>query len=275
MMNGEIAQSLSLVAYANAFLQNQDVVFDLNHSTAQFCKCIEFIEIPEGVNTLKERIIIAEDPQSWFNLLRKLGVERVVLHYLSTRNDGFSDRLSSAFAGGGGRWIIEAIKGDTSDLWESQWKTEGWKTGFGSENRIWEVFYILFASDWNRLDYNLPTLDDAYIKLKEALVEVNDFAKEWASEFSQYFQLAIKCLSSDDPIGEGLPEGIELKAQQLIRASYRGWVFGGMGSWNDLGFEEDSIEDRYDEVSDKLYNSICVALVVAVNSASERKLCMA
>jgi hypothetical protein len=271
MMNGEIAQSLSLVAYANAFLQGHDAVFDLNHPAAQFCKLIEFIEIPDGVDTLAGRIVLAENPQSWFELLRKQGVERVTLHNLSTGKGESLDRLSSAFAGGGGRWIIEVNKTDTSDLWEARWKTEGWESVAAGDCRIWEVYYILFASNWNRLAYNLPTIDDAYIILKDALVEINEFAKDWASEFSQCFQQAIECLSSDEIIGEGLPEGLELKPQQMIRASYKGWLFGGMGSWNDIVFEEESIRDRYDKVSDKLYNAICNALVVAVNSAFENK----
>lgn len=270
-MNGEIAQTLSLVAYANAFLQGQDIVFDLEHKTAQFCKLIEFIEIPQGVDTLRERIVLAEEPQSWFELLRKQGVEKVVLHYLSSGCDEFPDRQSSAFVGGGGRWVIEAIKGDRSDLWEARWKTEGWENAHTSGFRIWEVYYILFAKDCNRLAYDYPMMDEVYNILKQTLIDITKFAlrQECTAHFSEYYQHALEFLSSENPLEDldWLPEGFLLRAQQLVRACYEGWVFGGMGSWNDLVYDDET-RVRYNKVSDNLYIGICLALIVAVNSFS-------
>jgi hypothetical protein len=264
-MNGEIVQSLSLVAYANAFLHGEDVVFDLNHSTAQFCKFIEFIEIPEGVNSLTERKLLAEDPISWFKLLKKQGVKQVVLHYYSSENSVLSDRISSAFSGGGGRWVLEAVKDKTSDLWEA-----GWLKGLSKGYRLWEVYYIVFVRDCNRLDYDFPALDEVYKIFKQTLNEIYEFALSQVStvHFAKYYQQTIDVLSSDDPFENSdiLPEGYILRAQQIIRACYKGWLFGGMCSWNDIVFDDDTTQQMYDKVSDNLYIAISVAIVVAVNS---------
>ena len=264
-MNGEIAQSVSLVAYANAFLQGQDVVFDLKHSTAQFCKYMEFIEIPEGEDTLSKRIILAEDPNSWFRLLKRQGVNHLILHYFPSDNTEVSDRFSTAFSGGGGRWVIEAVKEKTSDLWEA-----GWLTGLAKGDRIWEVYYILFAKNCNKLDYNQKAIDEVSKVLEQTLSEIYAFAlvHESTAHFARYYQQAIEFLTSDTPFEncEILPEGFILKAQQLIRACYESWLFGGMCSWNDIVFEEDNTRQMYNKVSDNLYLAICVALVIAVNS---------
>ena len=45
-------------------------------------------------------------------------------------------------------------------------------------------------------------------------------------------------------------------AQRLFSASYNGWVFGGMGSWNDMYFEPKSENARYYSISSDLYSAI-------------------
>jgi hypothetical protein len=44
-------------------------------------------------------------------------------------------------------------------------------------------------------------------------------------------------------------------------------VFGGMGSWNDQGFDADT-QLRYEALSEKLYQLLNRAIVVAANSSS-------
>ena len=58
---------------------------------------------------------------------------------------------------------------------------------------------------------------------------------------------------------------LSIEAEQLISACFTGWVFGGMGSWNDMAFGRE-MEEEYHRVSDLLYTAICNAIVAAVNS---------
>ncbi len=44
-------------------------------------------------------------------------------------------------------------------------------------------------------------------------------------------------------------------------------VFGGMGSWNDIGFEGDD-QVLYDRLSEDLYRLLNVAIVAAANASA-------
>lgn len=46
------------------------------------------------------------------------------------------------------------------------------------------------------------------------------------------------------------------------------WVFGGMGSWNDLGFSDADSHHRYQEVTRRLYDGVLRAFVATVNQDS-------
>jgi hypothetical protein len=43
------------------------------------------------------------------------------------------------------------------------------------------------------------------------------------------------------------------------------WVFGGMGSWNDLGFPDAADNDRYRAVTAGLYDAVLGAIAAAAN----------
>jgi hypothetical protein len=55
------------------------------------------------------------------------------------------------------------------------------------------------------------------------------------------------------------------EARQLLSACERAWVFGGMGSWNDLGFREGDLQRRYDQVTPSLYEAVVGGIAAAVN----------
>ena len=45
------------------------------------------------------------------------------------------------------------------------------------------------------------------------------------------------------------------------------WVFGGMGSWNDIGFvPDDPMAPEYESVSADLYSAVLAALGAAANA---------
>jgi hypothetical protein len=51
-----------------------------------------------------------------------------------------------------------------------------------------------------------------------------------------------------------------------MAASSSAWVFGGMGSWNDIGFPDKQKEDEYDRLSAELYEVINECYVAVANS---------
>ncbi len=264
-MNSETAQIASLVLHANAYLQGYEIRFDLNHSLAEYCQSIEFITMPE-TTSFDDHTIIANNPNEWFALLSAQGVERLNLHFGTSNQDNITDRMSAAFVGGGGRWIIEAVKGKVCDLWEGIWKTSKLRG-----NRLWKVYYCLLARDW---PVRPPTtsLTKARSRLQDALDDItlfaqrNEVTKYWVEDFNDAKQALIidPLMTESDYVPNGY---LSNEARQLFTACFHGWVFGGMGSWNDYWFEEENTMAEYNRVSDELYEAICLSLVSAVNSS--------
>jgi hypothetical protein len=66
---------------------------------------------------------------------------------------------------------------------------------------------------------------------------------------------------------DALPEvAYSPQSRRLLTIAARAWVFGGMGSWNDLSFEDRDAQGRYEKVSEDLYRSVLAALVAATNA---------
>ena len=57
-----------------------------------------------------------------------------------------------------------------------------------------------------------------------------------------------------------------LAAQQLLFGGSTAWVFGGMGWWNDMGFEDKAINEKYKQISDELYGLLLKSIISATNS---------
>jgi len=266
---GEIAQLISLVTYANAFLQGQKVSFDLDHSSAQFCLSIEFIGIISS-GTHEKRVVISENPNDWFDFLQAQGVERIRLHYVYPSSEEPPGRISAAFCGGGGRWVMETIQGGTNILWEA-----GWKTAMARGNRLWKVVYFILAKDWETPVTDIITVAKAHEKLTSALQEIESFANNDEQQlWADLFHKGHTALVADNPFSESddLPVGcLSNEAEQLIAACYPSWVFEGMGSWNDIWLKEEKKQNEYDRVSDNLYEALCTSIVAGVNSYPARE----
>lgn len=86
--------------------------------------------------------------------------------------------------------------------------------------------------------------------------------------FADVFRQALTSLSSPNAQGALLlvPEQYPLAARQLIDAAASAWVFGGMGSWNDLYIENDADYHEYERLSSALHTALYRAVSAAVNS---------
>ena len=61
-------------------------------------------------------------------------------------------------------------------------------------------------------------------------------------------------------------DALNRDAVSLLKAAMSAWVFGGMGSWNDMGFLGE-MQNEYERVSDALFNSINEAIAIAATSS--------
>ncbi len=262
-MDAEVAQIASMVLHANAFLQGHKISFGLDHSLAQFCYSIEFVTIPpEG--TLEDNSVVAGNPNEWFTFLDNQEFERLNLYYGKMNQAEISDRIGATFVGGGSRWIIRALRNEVCNLWEGIWKGAKMKG-----DRHWKVYYYLLASDQPLISESI-SLRKAQSRFRSALDNIISFAQEREStrHWIENFDTAKQALDGESPIPESdyMPKSfLPKEAEQLFVACFNGWVFGGMGSWNEYWFEGD-VMDEYNRVSDELYEAICISLIAAVNS---------
>lgn len=64
-----------------------------------------------------------------------------------------------------------------------------------------------------------------------------------------------------------LPQtGYSVEARQLLAMATRSWVFGGMGSWNDVGFGDPDVQAEYEEITSRLYGAVVDAIRAATKA---------
>jgi hypothetical protein len=263
-MNGHIANAVAVVCAGNQFVAGKDISgFWPDASVFNFMKLVEFRHPPaSGVDT-DEYPLVAADPMEWFGTLK--GMRGLRLHNVKPERGPHQqldvpDRMLAAFVGGGQRWLIEVAGEEESELWEAFHRVGDRND---RERRIWMCTHILQGTAPRlELDADALKLDEAVMRFREALVAIEIFASEAMHDnFADIFRDSIAAIDAGKPtIDQGEMSrftGFDDRHAALFEACSRAWVFGGMGSWNDLG----ESGERYDRVSQDLYESLndCIA----------------
>lgn len=272
-MTGTLAQQLSLISYGNHYLRTGELPADYYpHNPAfKFCNRVAFYHLVEGTGQAPPtEAPAAPDPIAWLRLLRQQGCRRLSLCYRPSAGNALStpDYQLAGFVGGGGQWLVEADAGATSDYWAGRWEATQPRH---PDQLIWGVSYVRVAAEL------LPALVPRPLAplrglLAHSLAGIQAFATtqklaSWAGIFGR----ALATLDSPAP-AQGFYETLlvpaehPLAARQLIFAASAAWVFGGMGSWNDLGFEDAATQQRYEELSAQLYAQVNNAIVAGINA---------
>ena len=271
-MVGPTAQIVALTCHLNAALRRLPIgSFFPENSTCQFCERIEFARprrqfISWGA---EKWTTVCHSPDRWIEQLLASGVRRAYLHHESRINPPFSDRMLAGLVGGGGRWCLGVSNGESIDVWESTWDV-GQRDA--PDQRIWRVRYCRVEQTRPWPQPPMMTLESRAVELDELLNKIADFALQHdLGGFADSFQHGRACLQSDDPLTlvyhkDLAPHGLlGLPALRLLACAQAAWVFGGMGSWNDLGFEGQDHAD-YETLSDAVFDKLNSAICCATNS---------
>ena len=272
-MQASIAQVAALTIYGNAYLlrANATAGFYPENSTFEHCEFVNFIDrVQEQTEWIE--VPFASNPLEWFERLRKEGIDTLRMAFGRSGQTQTADRMLVGFVGGGGRWLIEAQSSGLSDFWEGRWQLGDRSR---PDRRIWRITYARIAKRQPQLQpqglENLPGLSH---ELDRQLAEIEEFARSQKLEnFANLFQSARSRLHSDPPYPDQYhsdltrTEFLPRVACQLLAACQDAWVFGGMGSWNDQGFDAIT-QPRYEALSEGLYQLLNRAIVVAANSSS-------
>lgn len=274
-MQGTIAQAIALVLEGNAALRGiRSPGLDSVHSAMTFCEFVRFVDLDKTSTGWSERQV-ADDPAGWFRYLKERNVSELRMSYGASRipnTDGakVTDRMLVGFVGGGGRWRVHANGPNGSDHWEARW-TVGDRQR--ADQRIWQVTYGRVAKD-QAPGADVPSdLHTLRSDLGDVLERIEAFATAHGlPNFATCFARGLEDLAAASPVHAFHKEFanaslIPLEAIQLLSAAQSSWVFGGMGSWNDLGFEGDD-QAAYESLSEELYRTVNLAIVAATNASA-------
>jgi hypothetical protein len=267
-MDGVSAQALAFTIVGNRYLHDADIGhFWPAAAVFEFYKRVRFSTVTEWRDGAPIGESYAADPLQWFVRLAADGVVGLRLHWFSSETKDIRDWETAGFAGGGGRRLIEAVKATASDYWEAQHLVAD---PSDSERKIWAATYWQAGTDYQTPDLPVPSLGALKAELNDTLREIHAYAlKEKLSPFAQLFVEARELLNGSAPLDypgyfQSLQQFVpELAARQLIGAAGRAWVFGGMGSWNDLGRRGD---EAYDALSERLWWALVNGVTGAANA---------
>ncbi|MCP4618415.1 MAG: hypothetical protein GY844_18515 [Bradyrhizobium sp.] len=268
-MQTSIAQAAALTVFGNDILQKQQRDnFWPTATVFNFCKYVRFVSLGGDTRAPTESSF-ADTPGEWSARLKSDGTVGLRLHCGARNKPGISDRDAVGFVGGGPRWLIETMRHQQSDLWEGSWQVVDKDA---PDRKIWGVTYFRIAPNAPRLPLQSRSLEEVRRDLEIALKQIETFAGHRKLEpFVTMFRNGARLLASDNPLdglyhpdmGPALPLG----ARQLLGATQAAWVFGGMGSWNDIGFDG-ADQQEYEQLSDRLFSLLNEAICAAANTSA-------
>lgn len=264
-MSMEIQQTASLIITTNKILNGIDIDYLSYHSTIQFVKYIHPpIGAPDDL-VYNDRELFAQGPTKWLSYLKERGVSQIRMHYLSSI-DWIPKSLQKVFKGGIGEWIIEAIHDSKSEIYEIG------KRLFGS--KFFGFHLLMIREDLDILPDTTLKLEIAYDSLCQTLEKLISFTEQFdfTENWLKIFKRAKRILTGKEHVSfDGLfPQDIlDEKVRNLLVSAFSSHVFGGMGSWNDLAFQ-DPDHAKYETLTKSLHNAINEAIESAVNSTGKQ-----
>lgn len=268
-MQLNILRALALVAVGNAALRGRDVsAFWPGDPLFQFSEQVEFV-IPRGGDQYDQA---APDPVSWFQWLKQSGRTGLRLHNApmeqkAGRLGHIEERMLVGMVGGGPRWLIETTGEGLSQVWE----------GFdrlGDRNapdrRIWRTAYLMQAetAPQDNADRDLVGAEQ---DVRAALVDIEALARKMEGQpFAEVFAGAREALNETAATAPAFDflrlTDLSEAARRLLQASSQAFVFGGMGSWNDM-VPEEALLARYNATSEALFVALQRAVIAIANSS--------
>jgi len=261
-MNGSLALVLALISYGNNYIVNNQssLILDFYNSTLIGYNSLVFYDNSN---------VIAKTPEEWFNYLKKDGCKKLRACYIHSNQIQSKDFQTAGAVGGGGNWIIEAVYNDHSNFWSYTMKLVDRNA---TDRRIWRTeFYVIK----NKKSIGEPqqTIEGAKHELSTQLRQIEIFASENKShDYAKVFDRAIDMLSDPAPSINYykdfvVKEQLSLSAKQLLFSACEAYVFGGMGSWNDVYITDEQKYQLYQKLTEELFDQVNQSIITAINTS--------
>lgn len=264
-MNGELAQAVAVVSHGNSWLADvgaarEDIaIFEAQNSTFQYVRSVRF-EAKSRWRGMSELGTVG----AWLRSISRAGIDRLSLIAGGSKPVAFANA---------GLWGVVGQGRRTGDAWYGRWEVN--RSGVDPADlkpRIWEVKYRRVHGSWP-IEAEPIDLVGRMEELRSALADAKDFAERdpALATFAPWFEEALALESSNEPEIVWHPDmlssvGYGLDARRLLAMGARSWVFGGMGSWNDVSFNDAETQVQYRRVSERLYEAVLSAVRDSTNS---------
>lgn len=270
-MNGITAQTVALVSHAGAFLSGRiaDPSVVPANSTLQYVSDVRFSRYAS--KDAASGTLVAPDGGAWLEFLKSAGVSRVWYIVFRWDRQDMPEHTAAGFANAVPVAVQTDHPGGRYELWYPNWTAEQ------GAPKPWSIEYRSLAFDRSHV-IRTPSLAQVAAQLREALTAARGFAEAHChpgDAWPQVFARALAVLEAGGPVEltppDVLPaEGYRVEARRLLAAAGGADVFGGMGSWNDMGWSDAKVQRRYGEVTARLYEAVKLATVTATNSQNEQ-----
>lgn len=267
-MNGELASLVALCLYGNEWLSTRSgpaPELDAENSAFQYVgswqsRCSER-------RLFRDRSWEGDGVAAWLRYVEAAGSRRLsLLVGDDAASDGVPRHTAASFANGG-RWAIGS-DGPRPKIWFSTWSV---RDRTDPNSRIWGV---------EMTGRSIPTamkpvadLHSSRSDLHVALRAIKGFAETEGLVFwAEWFATADGLLDAGEPEipynPDLAPAALPRDSRRLLAAAVQAWVFGGMGSWNDLGFEDGAKQKAHLDLTGRLYAAVLKATADATNATS-------
>lgn len=245
-VNGQLALLAALAAHGGRWLRDgaEGPAPELlsGNSTFQFVGSFT-AELPS--RGFLKRASTATGPRQWLTALASRGVTDLSLVTDLPIGDPLPRHVASAFSNSG-TWALLATGKTTPAMWVIGWTPQ---VRSGQDSRIWSLVANQLPGDGR--EPPRVGMTQASDQLRNALDGIRAFAErvDDLSSWASWFVTAAAMLDDPSPTAphhqDILPSEATLQCRQLAAAVVQGWVFGGMGSWNDYAPQNPAHQNEY------------------------------
>lgn len=264
-MNGELAALVTLATYGSDWLSapvgaEAPELLDSN-SSFQYVNRVDF-DLPQTRLLSRRGSVVGT--RNWLGELRRSGSGQILVVAEAESAGPLPNHIASAFSNGV-RWGL-LTTGPRSQLWFADWQVSDPQA---KDSRIWAVTASRVRA--NGAAARRPDVPRASETLATRLASISEFAaRQGFDDWQPWFERASSMLTDPDPApryhADMIPPSRPLEQRQLAAAAIEAWVFGGMGSWNDVWLPDEHDRADYDWQTESLYVAVVDALLAVANA---------
>lgn len=269
-MDGILAQYIALALHGTAWLNNGSAPSGLqsDNSTFRYVAEVRFEHL--GGDSV-------EAVDDWLTRLAGSGVAAIDLSLPvgQVGPDGGVARWRerAIFVGDDPAVGLRVQTNNGPRLWRAEWRT-GNRNPLVAPPPNSKPWHITYRESLTDAELGRPALESTRQVLVDALGIAIDYAQAHKLSPSDAKLTHARELNDvDDPqppfYADMVPVGLlSIDRRRLLAMATSAHVFGGMGTWNDIGFTDPEEESQYDMVSDRLFLAVMRSFAASVNAGS-------